>query len=130
MKKMLIDTNVYTAFKRGNKDVIELLAFAEEIYLCPTVLGELLSGFKAGGKCKTNTRELEQFIDSPRVHLLDTNMETAEYYSVVYLALRKKGNPIPTNDMWIAASALQRGVAICTLDRHFSNIDGLIVETP
>ena len=50
---------------------------------------------------------------------------TADLYALVYTALRRKGKPIPTNDLWIAASSLEHGAALLTLDAHFQSIDGL-----
>jgi tRNA(fMet)-specific endonuclease VapC len=50
---------------------------------------------------------------------------TADLYALVYAALRRKGQPIPTNDLWIAASSLEHGAALLTLDAHFQSIDGL-----
>jgi predicted nucleic acid-binding protein len=52
--------------------------------------------------------------------------KTAEYYAHTYLSLRRKGKPIPTNDLWIAATALQHGLAVFTYDKHFFDIDGII----
>ncbi|MCF6311592.1 MAG: type II toxin-antitoxin system VapC family toxin [Verrucomicrobiales bacterium] len=127
MKRILIDTNAYTAFMLGQKDVVTTLSFAQEIFISPTVMGELLAGFKNGSQEKKNRTELDAFLDIQNVTEIDINSETAEFYAEVYRALRKKGKPIPSNDLWIAASALQHGLAICTLDAHFSLIDGLLV---
>jgi predicted nucleic acid-binding protein len=91
------------------------------------VLGELLSGFAAGQRETENRRELGAFLDSARVRLLPVEADTAEFYSRVYLNLRRKGRPIPTNDLWIAAAALQHGAAIFSHDQHFREVDGLIV---
>lgn len=50
---------------------------------------------------------------------------TADLYALVYAVLRRKGQPIPTNDLWIAASTLEHGASLLTLDAHFQHIDGL-----
>ena len=52
-------------------------------------------------------------------------MENLGLYALVYAALRLKGKPVPTNDLWIASSSLEHGAALLTLDAHFQNIDGL-----
>lgn len=67
------------------------------------------------------------FIDEARVDFIQHDFITAEYFAIVFEKLRRKGKPIPTNDIWITAVALQHGLAILTRDKHFSNIDGLIV---
>ena len=92
------------------------------------VFGELLSGFKGGKKEEQNKRELDQFLDTPRVHLIAVDEETAEFYAKIFWDLKKKGNPIPSNDMWVAASALRYGLALFTLDEHFKHIDGLLLQ--
>ena len=126
MKRLVIDTNVYSAFKMGHSAAVERLSEAEKIFICPTVHGELLAGFKCGSREEKNTLDLEAFLDRPRVSYLNADAATAEYYAEVFRALRVKGMPIPTNDMWIAASAMQHGLAVCTRDAHFQNVDGLI----
>lgn len=76
-----------------------------------------------------NRQELEQFLASDRVDQLVVDVETAEHYAAVYRDLRCRGRPIPTNDMWIAATALQHGLAIFSHDGHFHEVPGLTVGT-
>ena len=130
MKRLLIDTNVYTAFKHGDGVVSALLARADDILVCATVLGELLCGFKCGSKEEQNRRDLEDFLDTPRVTVVQCDEVTAEFYAGIYRQLRNAGRPLPTNDMWIAASAMQHGAAVCTLDAHFEAIHGLVRTLP
>ena len=73
-------------------------------------------------------KELNQFLDSQRVYILEIDEETAEFYAKIYWDLKKKGNPIPTNDMWVAASAMRHGLSLFTYDEHFNNINGLILQ--
>ncbi len=126
MKKILLDTNAYAAFKNGREEAIEIIRMAEIIGLSTVVLGELLAGFVCGAKEARNRQELDQFLNSPRVSLFMIDDETPEYYARVFRQLRQDGRPIPTNDLWIAATALQHGCAIFTYDQHFSTIDNLI----
>jgi len=128
MKKILIDTNAYVSFKKNNADAVNTFKQTEYIGINIVVLGELLSGFKGGSKESTNRKELEQFLDSPRVNLLMLDEETAEFYARVYWDLKKRGKPIPTNDLWVAASAMRYGLALFTYDEHFANIAGLILH--
>ena len=103
-----------------------VLKRAPEIGLCPTVLGELLSGFACGSQTARNRRELDAFIHTPRVRQPTIDGETAEHYAALFAALRRKGRPVPTNDLWIAAVALQHGYAVFSLDAHFANMENLI----
>jgi tRNA(fMet)-specific endonuclease VapC len=125
MRPILLDTNAYTAFMLGSTEVVEVLAHAERLYLNSIVLGELLGGFAAGTREAKNRAELARFLDSPRVDVLSVTTQTADSYALVYAGLRRKGQPIPSNDLWIAASAMEHGAALLTRDAHFSQIDGL-----
>jgi tRNA(fMet)-specific endonuclease VapC len=125
MRPIAIDTNAYTAFKRGDAAVLSVLQHAPKLLLSTTVLGELLAGFSLGTREQVNRHELTQFLSSPRVTLLPGTAATADLYALVYTALRRKGQPIPSNDLWIAASCLEHGAALLTYDAHFLAIDGL-----
>jgi predicted nucleic acid-binding protein len=125
MRTLSIDTNAYVAFKRGDAEIIDVLQHAPSIVMCTTVLGELLGGFAAGNREHSNRSELTQFLSTPRVKVVPALTATADLYALVYAALRRKGQPIPSNDLWIAASCLEHGAALLTFDAHFQNIDGL-----
>ena len=60
--------------------------------------------------------------------MLVVDDNTAEFYASAWKKLRDKGRPIPTNDIWVAASAMQHGLALATLDGHFAAIEGLLLE--
>lgn len=128
MKRILIDTNAYAAFKRNDPVAIEVVRSSEHIGINMVVLGELYSGFKGGSKEARNRKELAQFLDSPRVETILIDEETAEFYAKIFWDLKKKGKPIPGNDLWVAASAMRHGLALFTYDNHFRNIDGLLLH--
>ncbi len=128
MNKILIDTNIYSNALRGNSDIIATLKQVSQIGITAISIGELLSGFKGGLKEDRNRKELGGFLDSPRVSIISVDEDTAEYYSAILNDLKKKGTPIPTNDIWIAAAAFQNGLQLYTLDKHFHYIDGLLLR--
>ncbi len=128
MRRILIDTNIYVAFKRNVVEVVEVLRRVDFIGINTIVLGELYSGFKGGSKEKINLWELDRFLDSPRVHVILIDETTSEFYAQVFYNLHRKGNPIPTNDLWIAASAFRHSLALFTLDTHFKKVDGLMLK--
>ena len=130
MKRFAIDTNIYSAFKTNDPAVVARFREAEEIVVCSTVHGELLAGFKCGSREQKNAADLEEFLDRPRVGYVTSDAATAEFYAEVFKQLRANGSPIPTNDMWIAASAMQHGLAVCTRDEHFCCIKNLIIISP
>jgi tRNA(fMet)-specific endonuclease VapC len=125
VRDILLDTNAYSAFKRNVPDAIEIIRYAPVIGINSIVLGELLSGFAVGKREAINRQELKEFLGSKRVRLFTVDESTAEYYAIIYRNLRQKGQQIPTNDLWIAATALQHGLAVFTYDGHFQYVDGL-----
>lgn len=91
MKQILLDTNAYAAFKRGDEEAVEILCYAGTIDLSTIVLGELLCGFAAGQRVAQNRRELNAFMESSRVEVISVDEGTAEYYSHVYIGFEAKG---------------------------------------
>ena len=126
MNSILIDTNIYSEAMRGNAAVVDTLRRIPHIGFSSISVGELLSGFKSGNREQKNRQELSAFLASPRVMLYTVDKDTAEHYSSVQHRLRKKGTPIPTNDIWITAVALQHSLPVYTMDKHFNKVDDLI----
>jgi len=128
MKKILIDTSAYSAFMRGNERIKLLLQQAQEICFKPVIIGELLAGFSGGRRFQENREILEEFLASPRVVVVSIDAETSERYAALYHYLRSQGTPIPTNDLWIAASAMQHGLRLITTDRHYEAVPHVLRE--
>lgn len=126
MRPVLFDTNAYASFKKNDTAIVEIVQFAESIVISPIVIGELLAGFDGGNKSKQNKVELQKFLESFRIAIRPITLDTSHFFSQIYCTLKSKGKPIPTNDLWIASQALEYGCVICTYDKHFSFIDGLI----
>lgn len=129
MRPILIDTNAFSAIKRADAAMVEIIQYAEVIGISPIVIGELLFGFDNGNKAKENRQELQKFLNSPRVRVFPILSETAHFFSQITLSLKRKGKPIPTNDIWIAAQAFEHGCVVCTYDKHFNAIDGLLTAS-
>jgi len=123
--KLLIDTNAVSRFFAGDREVLQALSHADTVYFSVFVLGELLSGFHGGTKAKANLELLRQFMEKPTVRMLSADAETAEYFARVKTQLDEIGRPIPINDVWIAAHALQSASILLTFDNHFNHIIGL-----
>ncbi|MFP4347686.1 MAG: type II toxin-antitoxin system VapC family toxin [Thermodesulfobacteriota bacterium] len=127
MTKVLIDTNIYSFAMKGDAAVVNALREMDRIGFSAISIGELLSGFKGGTREAQNREELHFFLDSPRVVLHPIDEETADFYGSILNNLRAGGTPIPTNDIWIAASAFQYGYKLFTRDSHFNFIPGLVL---
>ncbi|MCP9809050.1 type II toxin-antitoxin system VapC family toxin [Cyanobium sp. HWJ4-Hawea] len=125
MRPISLDTNAYVNFKRGSAPCVEIINRTERLLISSTVIGELLAGFACGSQEARNRQELSQFLASPRVGQCPSSLATADTYALVYRDLRSKGRPIPTNDIWIAASAMEMGSILCSFDEHFQQVDGL-----
>jgi tRNA(fMet)-specific endonuclease VapC len=128
MSRVLLDTSAYSAFMRGHPEIKQAVQEADEICVNSVVLGELLAGFMRGRRRKKNEGELRTFLGSLRVRVLDVNEETAQRYAVILNSLRQAGTPIPTNDIWIASSAMQHGLHVLTTDAHYQKVAQIIVD--
>ena len=125
MKKILLDTNAYSAFMNGDKLVFDHIIESENIYISTIMAGELFAGFIGGKKYSENINELKSFLKKDGVITLAVTLETSEIFGEVKAELSKKGKMIPLNDIWIAAHAIETGSKLITYDAHFKNINGL-----
>jgi len=128
MTALLLDTSGYVAFKRNDSLAVQAIQKSPELLFSVVTLGELLGGFAFGAREDQNLRELSEFRSSYRTSVVPISEVTAQHYAQVYAFLRAQGKPIPTNDMWIAASAIEHGARLLTADSHFSHLPLLLVE--
>ena len=123
--RICLDTNAYSAFKRGDADVIDLVEAADEIAIPSIVLGELFAGFRMGSRARRNVVELEDFLHRPGVSVAAMTKAVAERYGTLVSKLKQQSTPLPSNDIWIAAIAMERGAQLVTMDAHFDDIPGV-----
>ncbi len=128
--KILIDSNRYRDFCEGRPDAVGVIQQADEIGFPIIVLGELRAGFACGTRGLANEAVLTRFLNSPRVRLLPVDEDTTHHYAYLFRQLRQQGTPMPTNDLWIAALALQHGLAVFTRDAHFQLLPQLPLLFP
>lgn len=128
--RVCLDTNAYSRMMKGHAPLTELLESAEEVLVPATVLGELHAGFEMGSRRDVNRRQLAEFLGLPGVETLAITPDMAERYGILVGQLARQGTPIPTNDIWIAAAALETGARLVTADPHFEHIPGLITLNP
>ncbi|MFW5695220.1 MAG: type II toxin-antitoxin system VapC family toxin [Alkalispirochaeta sp.] len=125
MSRVCIDTNAYTALMAGDHRIADLLSSSEAVILPTVVIGELLDGFLNGTRNQENRRILSRFQARPRTVTVPLTQATAEWFAEIKRGLRLRGRPIPINDVWIAASCMEHGAILLTLDSHFEAVDGL-----
>lgn len=120
--KYLLDTNIVIAIFSQEQKVLEKLE-ENEIFIPSIVLGELFYGAYKSKKVEENLSRLKDLINASPV--LSPDSLTAQYYGQIQTKLKVKGTPIPQNDIWIAATALQYQIILATRDDHFQEVDGL-----
>ncbi len=128
--KVCMDTNAYSRLMRGHAPLTQLLESVDEVMVPATVLGELHAGFEMGTSREANRRQLGEFLALPGVEPVAVTPDMAERYGLLVSQLTRQGTPIPTNDIWIAASALETGARLVTYDAHFQHVHGLITLSP
>lgn len=124
--RYLLDTNMVIHLFAGEPAVVAALRQAEEVFVTSIVLGELYYGANRSRRVQPNRARIDEFAAANAV--LRCDMDTAHEYGEIKNRLREKGRPIPENDIWIAATALQHDLTLATRDNHFVHVDGLVVE--
>ena len=128
--RICLDTNAYSAMAKGHGGATSLVEVADEVIVPAIVVGELMFGFLNGSRFSENEGMLNRFLEDDGVVLQPVTHEIAERYGYVKAALRKNGTPIPENDIWIAATALETGARLVTYDTDFKNVGGLVILAP
>lgn len=122
---LALDTSAYANLRRGHALVVAWLAAADVVDVSVTVLGELEAGFRLGSRNDENVATLVEFLSEPFVHVQDVTKRVARRYGHLFAALRRAGTPLPVNDIWIAATAIEAGAHLVTFDSDFGRIEGL-----
>ena len=122
MSHYCLDTSAYSRFQRGDEQLVELLDRAEWIGVPAVTLGEIRTGFLLGSRREQNESELHEFLANPVVAELTVDGEVSHHYAAMVVELRQSGTPVPTNDIWIAATAARVGALVLTADSHFEKI--------
>ena len=117
--EIAIDTNRYRDFVDGVPEAVAVFRASPRICVPFVVVGELRAAFAVGSRGVENERFFERFLHRPRVHVLFPTMESTRHYAHLYRQLRAAGTPIPANDLWIAALAVQHNLTLFSRDAHF-----------
>lgn len=123
--RIVLDTSAYSQMRAAHAGVIQLIACAEAVLIPVTVLGELEGAFQLGRRTRENRSVLASFLAEPFVAVLPATVEVARRYGLIYAQLRRAGTPVPVNDIWISATAMDCGGRLVTFDRHFEKVAGL-----
>ncbi len=124
--RFAIDTNIVIALFANDLLVQQHLSNAVEVFTPSIVLGELYYGAYKSYRIKENVSRINEFASHSMV--LSCDEVTAQLYGQIKDGLRKKGRPIPENDIWIAAIVFQHDLILATRDDHFREVAGLNIQ--
>jgi predicted nucleic acid-binding protein len=124
--RVALDTNRLTDLFQGDSELAERLGACEEVLIPLMVLGEIKAGFYGAGQRHRNEILLQELLATPTVAVLLPGRETAEHYARLFVQLKRAGTPVPDNDLWIAALALERDLVLITRDQYFERIPQLL----
>ena len=123
MNGNLFDTNIVIRLLNGDMYINNIVRELENVSIPITVIGELLFGAENSEHSAKNRLLYEAFCSS--FPILNTTIPVAREYGAIAACLKKRGTPIPMNDMWIAATAISYGLRLVTADKHFKNVPNL-----
>lgn len=119
--KPIVDANVVIDYLRGKNNLLSQLMDEEVVSISVIVVGELIFGAENSMQLNKHLSQIEALLS--KVNVIGVDYETALIYGKTRADLRKKGTPIPENDIWIAAIAIQHNLTLITNDKHFANIN-------
>ncbi len=123
--KLALDANRYADLMRGVAEAVAAGRAASIVGIPFVALGEIRAGFRYGRQAQQNERRLGEFLAQDRVQVLWPDEATTHLYAELFADMRRLGEPIPTNGLWIAALCVQHGFVLLTRDRHFEHVPRL-----
>jgi tRNA(fMet)-specific endonuclease VapC len=124
---LILDTSAYSAFNRGDRRLKDFFSTSNQLLVPLVVIGELRAGFLLGTKAQENEALLQKLLDSANITTITLTDRTTVLFAAIFQRLRTAGTPINTNDMWIAALALEHDSLLLTLDSDFHRVPDLLV---
>ncbi len=124
---MILDTNALSALLDGSEAIQSAMSRLGTLRFSPVVVGEYRFGLLRSIKRSQREAILKDLESTFEV--LPITGTTSRLYARIREDLRSKGRPIPSNDLWIAAQALEHRLPLLTLDQHFKEVDGLETVT-
>lgn len=123
--RLAVDTNAVIAYREGIQDICTIIDNIDTLFLPVIVLGELIYGALNSSRSEQNEKVIKKLLENSV--LMNIDEAVAVRYARIRSELRKKGQPIPENDIWIAAICLENEIPLISSDGHFENINGLEV---
>jgi tRNA(fMet)-specific endonuclease VapC len=123
--RIALDTNRLTDLFQGDARLASYLGTCDEVWIPFVVLAEMKAGFYGGSRQPKNEALLANLLGRETVGILYASRETVEHYAHLFVQLKRAGTPVPDNDLWIAALAIEHDLALITRDQHFDRIPQL-----
>ena len=123
--RVALDTNRLTDLFQGDATLADFLGMCDEVWIPFVVLAEIKAGFYGGNRLTQNETLLAKFMSRETIDILYAGRETTEHYARLFVQLKRAGTPVPDNDLWIAALALEHDLALVSRDRHFDLVPQL-----
>ncbi|PKL39393.1 MAG: VapC toxin family PIN domain ribonuclease [Candidatus Riflebacteria bacterium HGW-Riflebacteria-1] len=124
--KYLLDTNIVIALFQGEQPILDKIIQFKSVFTPSIVVGELYVRAFKSSKIKENVTRINEF--ALKNEILSCDQHTAKIYGEIKSGLKSIGKPIPENDIWIAATAMQYNLTLITRDSHFNDVSGLSFE--
>jgi tRNA(fMet)-specific endonuclease VapC len=120
---LILDTNALSAIAEGDASAMGIAERADRLAVPAIVLGEYRLGIAQSRHRAIYQHWLREWISA--VAVLDIDEETTNSYAAIGLELKRKGKPIPANDLWIAACCRQHSLPLLSRDKHFDLVSGV-----
>ena len=120
--RLLIDSNRFIDFCAGDDEVVGTFESAALLVVPFVVLAEIRVGAQLAKRGENQVRILNELLNQPGVRTVHSTDGTTHHYATIFAQLRRKGTPVPTNDIWIAELALEHNLVLYTRDDHFNQI--------
>ncbi len=124
-RRYLLDTNVLVDAFKARLDIPTTIQRSGAVFVSEIVLGEFKAGLNDSASGRKQREALDAFLRLPNVVEITLTPATTDLYAKVFRSLREAGRPIPVNDIWLAAQALEHGAVLVSRDRHFGSVANL-----
>jgi len=124
--KILLDTNIIIQLFANDIKIKNYLSEKKGIFVPSIVIGELYYGAFNSIKKEQNIKKINDF--TAKASIINIDSKTSEEYGYIKANLKKRGHPIPENDVWIGAIAKQYNLILVTKDKHFNYIDDIEID--
>jgi len=125
-ENFILDTNIIIDIFKNKISKNEVILKSNKLFIPIIVLGELLYGAENSNNSNRHYKQVIEFIEITEILYIDEF--TANFYAEIKTELKKSGNPIPENDIWIAAISKQNNITLLTKDKHFNKIKKLEIK--